>query len=50
MKSLGQIAYEAFAGHSGSTFPAWDSLKPETKQAWEHAADEVRVRCSDGTT
>lgn len=44
MSSPGQIAYEAYCGHtnwkslvSGADLPQWAEVKPEIKAAWEAA-------------
>mgnify|MGYP000113615389 CR=1 FL=1 len=44
MKSLGQIAFEAYAEAKGGTtydgksIPGWDAVSEEVRQAWEVAA------------
>lgn len=52
MKSYGQIAYEAYCGHtnwkslvSGSDLPLWKDLKPEIQSAWETAGAAVSAYC-----
>ena len=48
MKSLGQIAYEAYCAStnwkslvSGASLPPWIDVKAEIKIAWEAAAEAV---------
>lgn len=48
MKSLGQIAYEAYCEKTGwkslatgADLPRWDKLKLEIQEAWEAAAGAV---------
>lgn len=47
MKSLGQIAYEAYADHcnwksiKGDSLPDWSNQLPEIMQHWEIAAIAV---------
>jgi hypothetical protein len=43
-KTSGQVAYEAYAEHTGwkslatgDALPAWADLQPEIKEAWEKA-------------
>lgn len=50
MKSLGQIAYEAYCENtnwksliSGQQLPQWKDVKPEIQRAWESAANAVWV-------
>jgi hypothetical protein len=52
MKSIGQIAYEAYCQStggvslvSGEKLPEWKVLRGEIKKAWDAAADAVRIRC-----
>lgn len=46
-KSLGQVAYEAYAvkvgnkSVKGDTLPSWDDQKPEIKAAWDAAGQAV---------
>lgn len=47
-KSYGQVAYEAYCGHtgwkslvSGTALPQWENLKPDIKAAWESSARAV---------
>lgn len=49
MKSLGQIAYEAYCSETGwhslttgAELPCWAATKPEIKNAWERAAESVQ--------
>ena len=48
MKTLGQIAYEAYAEYSfgvalvtGILIPPWDELSDRVKGAWQMAAEAV---------
>ena len=43
MKSLGQIAYEAYRDKYAWTIPQWKVLKPEVKEAWEASAEAVKT-------
>lgn len=45
VKTLGQVAYEAYAAHtnwkslaSGAALPQWDETKPEIRAAWDASA------------
>lgn len=48
MKTVGQIAYEAYCQSSGgkslisgAVLPVWEDLKPEITEAWEKAGEAV---------
>lgn len=49
LRSLGQVAYEAYCEHQGwrsirnEVLPAWANQDPELRAAWEHAAAAVRT-------
>ena len=49
MKSFGKVAFEAYGRsvggvtHDGRPIPAWQDLTPAIRQAWEDAAQAVRV-------
>lgn len=48
MKTLGQIAFEAYVkqkgniAHDGSRIPEWELLSPEVIAAWEASAQAVK--------
>ncbi len=49
--TMGRTAYEGYCRSSGNKslvsgaeLPAWDNLKPEIKEAWEAAAQDVVER------
>jgi hypothetical protein len=53
MKSLGQVAYEAYFEHSkgkslisGAPLPSFAAQKEEVREAWEAAASAVSVELS----
>ncbi len=53
MKSLGQIAYEAYWEHSegkslisGADLPIWEDQRAGIRVAWEAAAEAVTVELS----
>lgn len=53
-KSSGQLAYEAYCGHtdwkslvSGAALPKWADTKPEIQAAWEAAALAVKTVAHD---
>lgn len=48
MKTFGEIAYNGYCEHtnwksliSGADLPKWEAVKPEIKEAWEKAAEDV---------
>lgn len=48
IKSLGQLAYEAYCQHTGGKslatgddLPTWDVLSPQIQAAWQYTADTV---------
>jgi len=49
LRSLGQVAYEAYGDHQGwrsvhnEGLPAWPNQTPEQRSAWESAAHAVRT-------
>lgn len=47
MKTLGQIAYEAYCNErgwksfNGDSLPQWDYVQPDLQHAWQRAAEAV---------
>ena len=48
MKTFGEIAYNGYCEYtnwksliSGADLPKWEAVKPEIKEAWEKAAENV---------
>lgn len=57
IKTLGQIAYEAYSGYSGgkslvsgADLPVWDALASEIRSAWQVTANAVFEAKTDFTT
>jgi len=54
MKTLGQVAYEAYCQHSfdialatGIITQKWDELSDRVKQVWQAAADAAVIKAND---
>jgi hypothetical protein len=57
VKTLGQVAYEAYCKHtnwksliSGADLPQWIAVKPEIKDAWEAAGTAIEDAIVIGIT